>query len=308
MQKARHTLISAVSLSLLLAACSPTPNPNSVAGTVNPNGVTSPGTGFNNGTNLTNGTPASPDVDFNDVEPSTGASAAPNETPIVLPEPTAMPTNVPSSADAGDAAVDSSLYAKAGITDLAPLSNRLTNALASLRPSNLTYSQRDLALLSELIIASRNQMLLTRAASSQLHDGSVSALAEAEASFGMTLKAKLDELAYAAGIDTSRLFTLATQFNTANQGFDVYNPANYTSGSVAQILLGQNTAGLDAAYIARSGVNGNQELDGVLTRIENGATDPALIQLATEIHPLVRTYLRLSQSLATALRPGGKQS
>lgn len=311
MTKEIRTLLAAMSLSLALTACSTPTSPSQVdQGLTNPNGVSksNPSGDFNNGTNLTNGTnpnnsgnitpPVNAGADFNDVEPT--ASASPNETPIVLPEPSAMPTIPPVTSSNSSPSVDSSLYTSAGIIELSTLGNRLVSSLSSLRPSNLTYSADDKAMLSELIVAARNQMLMTRAASSRLANGSVMALAEAETSFGMALKSKLEELAYAAGIDTSHLTSMASQFDTSNQAFDLYNPASYADNSVADKLFGQSTSGLDQVYIARSGVTGTQQLDEVLGFIETSASDPALKQLASSIHPLVRTQLRLAQSLNTA--------
>lgn len=296
MNKELHTLLAALSLSLALTACSTPTTPNQVdQGLVNPNEATSTGD-FNNGTNFTNGVPPV-GADFNDIEPA--ATASPPETPIVLPEPSAMPIIPPLIGNAG-ASVDSAIYTSAGIIELNNLGNRLAASLSSLRPSNLAYSADDKAMLSDLIVAARNQMLMTRAASSQLANGSVIALAEAETSFGMALKAKLEELAYAAGIDTSDLTSMASQFDTSQQTFDLYDPASYADHAVATKLFGQSSGGLDQIYIARGGVTGNQQIDEVLGFIETNAADPALKQLASSIHPLVRTQLRLSQSLNTA--------
>lgn len=187
---------------------------------------------------------------------------------------------------AAGAAITTTAFAahdgKVGTFDTATwiaLNKEAGEKVKGLKPSADKLSDADQKLLTEIATGGMLQLELSKAAVAKATSADVKAYAQAEVEEQTGLAAKLKEIATAKGASIPE------------------TPDDKIQKAVAK-LNDKSAAAFDAEYLEEGGVDGHQDLEKTMHKVQSTAADATLKELASITLPLIKTHLQAARDEA----------
>lgn len=176
-----------------------------------------------------------------------------------------------------------SAAASMNIDDLTRKNKEGGAAVAAVRASSSPLSTADKDLMMRVAMGGMQQLEISRIAVQKASSENVRKLAQLEVEEQTGLSNKLKEIAAAKGI------TLPTSPDAGTQ-------------AMIERMQGMSGADFDRNYVQKSGVEGHEKLDSVMSTVHSSAQDASLKSLASAAHPLVKAHLQASRDMLKTMQ------
>lgn len=148
--------------------------------------------------------------------------------------------------------------------------------LQAIKPDSTPLSDSDQSLLAEMAAGSLVQLTLSQVAALQAVRAEAKAYAEAEVEEQRGLAVKLKEIAGAKGVVLPEVTADELQ-------------------EAADKMKAVDRLEFDAVYLGASGVDGHQQIEKTMQKVQTSARDAALKSLAETTLPLIRIHLQAAR-------------